>query len=246
MQRAYFLFHDQLNDFLPRARRSTVIAHSFDWRASVKDMIESLGVPHAEIEAIVVNGQPVDFAYIVAPDDSISVYPADGTGTPPALPLRPPFAGQPRFVLDTHLGRLAAYLRMMGFDTLYRNNYDDDELAQVSSSDTRILLTRDVGLLKRSIVTYGSFVRATNPYQQLIEVVRRYNLGTWKVLSRRCLKCNGQLELVAKSDVVHLLPQNTARYYDVFHRCQLCGQVYWKGPHYMRMQAFIAQALETA
>jgi uncharacterized protein len=177
MDKAYLHFHDELNYFLLRKQKDVVIEHSFDWCASIKDMIESLGVPHAEVELMVVNGVPVDFTYIVQPDDQIEIYPrCDAVVSTPRLMLRPPRPEPARFVLDVHLGRLAAYLRMGGFDTLYRNDYDDEELAQISNSEARILLTRDIGLLKRSIVIYGYFIRETNPRRQLSEVVRRFDL----------------------------------------------------------------------
>lgn len=245
MQAAYFCFHDELNFFLPRKRKHTTIAHPFDWRGSIKDMIESLGVPHAEIELIVVNGRSVDFSYIVQRDDQIHVFARFGAlDIPDKVRLRPPLACRPSFVLDQHLGRLAAYLRMMGFDTLYRNDYHDDELAQVSSTDSRILLTRDTGLLKRSIVIYGYYVRATNPPNQLSEVANRFSLSDSVAPFRHCMKCNGLLEQVAKESIAERLTDGTAQHYDEFHRCASCDQIYWKGPHYQRMQLLMEQVLE--
>ena len=242
MDHATFHFYAELNDFLPRRQRHKPVDHAFNWRASIKDMIESLGIPHAEIQWLVVNQQGVDFSYIVQPHDRIEVYPFSvQPETAPLVALRPQWQGKPRFVLDTHLGRLAAYLRMMGFDTLYRNDYPDDELAQVSNEETRILLTRDVGLLKRSLVIYGYFVRQTNPRLRLLEIIRRFNLLDSMIPFRRCMKCNGVLEPVAKDDISHELPHETGSYYEVFHRCQSCGQIYWKGAHYQRMQDFITQ-----
>lgn len=244
MASAIFRFHAELNDFLPRRQRNGPIQHRFDWRASVKDMIESLGIPHAEIDLIVANDRSVNFSYIVQQNDEIDVYPFSNTITAiPREPLRPPHPVCARFVLDAHLGRLAAYLRMAGFDTLYRNNYDDEELALISSSEQRILLTRDIGLLKRSIVIYGYFMRETNPRRQLAEAMRRYNLAEKITPFKYCMKCNGLLEPVAKEAILDLLPHDTAQHYDVFHRCRSCLQPYWKGAHYQRMQEILDQAL---
>ncbi len=240
MDLAHFRFHANLNDFLPRRQRQTVIEHPFDWRASIKDMIESLGVPHCEIEALIVNGVPVDFAYIVQPDDQIEVYPY---GADVMLALRPPLPHPLRFVLDAHLGRLAAYLRMMGFDTLYRNDYDDDELAQISADEGRVLLSRDVGLLKRSLVVYGYFTRETNPPRQLAEITRRYRLLDQVTPFKHCMKCNGLLTAVEKTEVIDQLPAETALHYEVFHCCTSCARIYWKGPHYQRMSALIDEVL---
>ncbi len=246
MDKAYFHFHAELNYFLPRKQKNAVIEHLFTWRASIKDMIESLGVPHAEIELIIVNGVSVDFAYIVQPDDQIEVYPRwDAVSLDPRLSLRPPRPEPARFVLDVHLGRLAAYLRMGGFDTLYRNDYDDEELAQISSSESRILLTRDIGLLKRGMVIYGYFMRETNPRRQLEEVAHRFDLFQSVIPFKRCMKCNGLLAPVAKELILDQLPYGTSEFYDVFHRCQSCDQIYWKGAHYQRMQELMNQVLKS-
>jgi uncharacterized protein with PIN domain len=245
MDSAQFRFYDGLNHFLPREKRHTTITHHFDWRASIKDMVESLGVPHAEIELLIANGRSVDFSYLVQPGDDIHVYSRfDAVDGPDRVRLRLPWVGRPRFVLDTHLGRLASYLRMMGFDTLYRSgDYPDRELAQVSHDEQRILLTRDVGVLKRSLVVYGYYVRSTNPRRQIVEVVDRFNLSDSVEPFKYCLKCNGRLEPVKKEDILDRLPLRTQQHFDEFHRCRDCGQIFWKGSHYERMQAFMAEIL---
>ncbi|MBZ0275300.1 MAG: Mut7-C ubiquitin/RNAse domain-containing protein [Anaerolineae bacterium] len=247
MNTAHFRFHDELNFFLPRPSQHTTITHAFDWRASIKDMIESLGVPHAEVELMVVNGQPVEFDYIMRGDDRVEVYAHrnGANGTAPSLLLRPPYPGRPRFILDQHLGRLAAYLRMIGFDTLYRNDYHDEELAQVSHDETRILLTRDVGLLKRSLVIYGYYVRSTHRQRQLEEIVRRYDLQKQARPFHHCMKCNGLLEDVPKEEIRDRVPFDTADYYDEFHRCQSCDRIFWKGAHYQRMQILLDAVMRT-
>jgi uncharacterized protein with PIN domain len=186
----------------------------------------------------------VDFDAIVQPDDHIAAYPRDAAvDVTPKVPLRPLYPGRPAFVLDQHLGRLAAYLRMMGFDTLYRNDYDDEELAQVSHDETRILLTRDVGLLKRGIVTYGYFVRETNRERQLAEITGRYDLAGQAQPFRLCMKCNGLVEVVDKDLIANHLPEGTAQHYDLFHRCTSCGRIYWKGAHHQRMEALMERVL---
>lgn len=244
MQNAYFRFYDELNDFLPSRQRETTITHRFDWRASIKDMIESLGVPHAEVDVILVNDEAVDFSHIVVDGDDVHVYPrSEMVAADTTLALRPPLPRRVCFVLDTHLGRLAAYLRMMGFDSLYRNDYPDDELALISYQQGRILLTRDIGLLKRSLVVHGYFVRATNPRRQLKEVMQRFELHDRVAPFKHCMKCNGLLAPVDKQAVIDQLPSSTAQHYEQFHQCQNCAQVYWKGPHFQRMQALIVQAL---
>ncbi len=244
MNQAHFYFHGDINFFLPSDRREKRFAYAFNWRGSVKDMIESLGVPHPEIGLIVVNGAAVDFSYIVMPDDQIDVYAeTEDSDINPKAALRPPLPERPTFILDQHLGRLAAYLRMMGFDTLYRNDYHDEELAQVSHDEGRVLLTRDIGLLKRSAVIYGYFVRETNPERQIAEITRRYRLATKAIPFKHCTICNGLLHPVPKATIADQLPSGTAQFYDEFHRCDSCEQVYWKGSHHQRIQALMDSLL---
>ena len=237
-------FHGSLNFFLPQRQRHQVIEHPFDWRASIKDMLESLGPPHPEMQLLLLNDRSVDFDTIVAPGDHIEVYDHfDAVEVPNMVRLRPVYPGRPRFVLDTHLGRLANYLRMLGFDTLYRNDFADDELASISHDEQRILLTRDIGLLKRSLVIYGYYVRETNPKRRIVEIVRRLDLHELVVPYRRCTRCNGVLQAVQKSDILPHLSVNPMTYYDEFHQCTSCEQIYWKGSHFERLQTFMHEVL---
>ncbi|ARV57372.1 twitching motility protein PilT [Nostocales cyanobacterium HT-58-2] len=237
---ASFCFYAELNDFLPLHKQQTRIAHFFTERASIKDMIESFGVPHTEVYSIEVNRNSVDFSYIVQDADTINVYPISTTDmATPTISLRPEPPNIFHFVLDIHLGKLATSLRLLGFDTLYRNDYKDEELAHISSTQNRILLTRDRGLLMRSMVIYGYYVRNTDPQKQIVEVMQRFNL--YKSISpfQRCLRCNGLLKPVAKELIVDQLPETVRLYTHEFHRCQNCKQIYWKGSHYERLQQFI-------
>jgi uncharacterized protein with PIN domain len=237
MKQAFVRFYAQLNDFLPPERRMQDIEYAFTVCGSVKDMIESLGVPHTEADLILANGQPVGFAYQVQDGDRISVYPAYRSfDVSPLAHLQP----QPelRFVVDTHLGRLAAYLRTLGFDTLYRNDYGDEELAQLAGAQ-RILLTRDIGLLMRTIVACGYYVRAIEPRVQLAEVVQRFSLIGAMDPFRRCVHCNALLQPVEKELIHDRLLPDTRQHYSEFYLCPECDQVYWKGSHYRRMQKLI-------
>ncbi len=244
MKQALFRFYAELNDFLPHQRKFTDFVHSFHGRVAIKDMIEALGVPHTEVDLILVNGEPVDFSYLVQDADRVSVYPVfEVLDITPIQRLRPRPLRVVRFVLDTHLGRLAAYLRMLGFDTLYHNHYQDEELAHLAHDERRVLLTRDRGLLKRSIVTHGYCVRETNPRKQLVEVVLHFDLFRLIEPFRRCTRCNGLLAVVSKEEIIDLLPPATARYFDDFRRCQQCGRIYWKGSHYARMVRLVEYVL---
>jgi uncharacterized protein with PIN domain len=237
-------FYADLNDFLVYRQRQESFPHAFTDRVSIKDMVESLGVPHTEIDLLLVNGQPVDFDYLVQDGDRISVYPhfaaLDVSGVTRVRP-RPP---EPRFVLDVHLGKLATYLRLLGFDTLFPENYDDANLARISEEEGRIMLTRDRGLLKRSNVTHGYCLRSTNSQEQLVEVLRRYDLADATHPFTRCLRCNGVLDPVSKATIADRLKSNTHRYYDEFRQCRDCGQVYWKGTHYQRLLDVVEKALK--
>jgi hypothetical protein len=239
-QQAQFRFYAELNDFLPAKKRQQLIPYFFEVSGSVKDVIESLGVPHTEVDLILANGESVDFSYLVRDGDRISVYPVfEGIDISPILRVRPEPLRETRFVLDVHLGQLAVYLRMLGFDTRYRNDYEDEELARISSQERRILLTRDRGLLKRSIVTHGYCLRTTQPRQQLLDVLRRFDLFGSLAPFTRCLHCNSLLEPVDKAAIIDRLPPKTSLYYDEFRRCQGCDRIYWRGSHFKRMQQFL-------
>lgn len=241
MAQATFRFYAELNDFLPSSRRQVPFAHRFDGRASIKDLIEALGVPHTEVDLILVNGESVDFHYLVQDGDRISIYPVfESFDITPLLRVRPRPLRQPRFVLDVHLGRLASYLRLLGFDARYSSDCDDAALAALSQDEHRTLLTRDRGLLKRRQVTHGYCVRASDPRQQVREVLRRFDLYRLVAPFSRCIRCNGVLEPVAKQSVEERLPPHIRQQHDEFRICKACGQVYWRGSHYDRLWALIA------
>jgi uncharacterized protein with PIN domain len=244
---ATFRFYAELNDFLPEERRHLEFACNFDGHETVKHLVEALGVPHTEIDLILVEGETVDFAYQVQNGDRISIYPMfERLDIAPVTRVRPTPLRDPRFVLDTHLGKLAAYLRLLGFDSLYRNDFDDSELAQISSDEKRILLTRDRGLLKRNQVTHGYCVRAKDPQEQIVEILRRFDLVGLAQPFSRCAHCNGLLQPVEKSVVYHRLEPKTKLYYHDFRICGECDQVYWKGSHFERMEGFIQRVLKEA
>lgn len=241
MAAATFRFYADLNDFLPPQKRQNHFDYSFSESQSVKHLLEAVGVPHTEVAAIVVNGQPVDFSYMVQDGDRVAVYPPFISTGVSLRQLRPPLPRPARFVLDIHLGQLARYLRLLGFDTLYPDHtHDDADLAQLAHDDNRVLLTRDRGLLKRSLVTYGYCLRTRNSRQQLTAVLSRYDLFDDIQSVPRCLRCNGELRAVPKAEIMDRLQPKTQQFYHEFHVCQECDQIYWKGSHYDQIQEFIA------
>ena len=241
---ATFRFYEELNDFLPHERRK----RTFDYRcaraATVKNAIEALGVPHTEVELILVNGESVDFSHLVADGDRVSVYPKfEAFDIGPRLGGRERPLRRPRFVADAHLGGLARMLRMLGFDTLFRNDFEDDELCTVSIREERVVLTRDRELLKCRSITHGCFVHALRPREQLREVVQRLQLATSAQPFTLCLHCNLPLAPVDKDAIRAQLPLAVAHTYRRFHRCAGCDRVYWEGSHWQRMRELMAEVL---
>ncbi len=239
----YCRFYAELNDFLPPDERQRVLARRLDAPGSVKDVIEGFGVPHPEVELVLVNGRPVEFGCLVAEGDRVAVYPRFRRLPAPGPPLRVPWTGEPRFLLDVHLGRLASYLRLAGFDAAYANDATDAALAAASREEGRALLTRDRGLLKRREVERGYWVRETQPRRQLAEVLRRFDLAGRLQPLARCGRCNGRLAPVGKAAVEADLPPRTRREQHEFHRCDRCGRVYWRGSHVARIERLLARAI---
>jgi uncharacterized protein with PIN domain/sulfur carrier protein ThiS len=241
---AHLRFYEELNDFLPPARRKVEFEHRFDRRTSIKDMIESLGVPHPEVELILVNGRSVDFSHIVADGDRISVYPVfESLDVSSLIRLRDAPLRESRFVVDCNLGRLARYLRLLGLDCLYRNDFDDDTVSRISQQQRRIVLTRDRRLLHRKIITHGLYVRAVKPKEQVKEVLQRLDLHGAVQPFTRCTCCNGLLKAISKQTVDHRLEPKTRRYYNDFLQCEQCGQVYWQGSHHERAKRLVRELL---
>lgn len=241
--RALFGFHGELRDFFRICPDNDVIEIErlfAEDSSTVKDSIEALGVPHTEVAFILVDNCSVDFSFIVRHKNIVDVYPISITPNIKSLiNLQPIFEGEPRFVLDVHLGRLAKYLRILGIDSFYEKYIDDKKLADISVDEKRILITRDRGLLKRKKIEYGYWIRSTNYKEQLIEIEKRYVISDYIVPLSRCLCCNHCLESVEKIEIQSQLQAKTYRYFDEFYRCPSCMKIYWKGSHFDRMMEFV-------
>jgi uncharacterized protein with PIN domain len=241
-----FRFYEELNNFLPEERRGVEFIYSFDRRASIKDCIESMGVPHTEVDLILVNGFSVDFTYILTDKDRVSVYPLfELLDITEVTRLRPRPLRDPRFVVDVNLGRLARYLRLLGFDTLYRNDYQDTDLVRICLEQRRIVLSRDRNLLKHSAITHGCFIHNTDPLRQIEEVIKRLDLANIATPFKRCVRCNGLLRPIEKSLIEERLPPLTRKHYELFWICGDCEQAYWKGAHYQRMMELVEGLLKS-
>jgi uncharacterized protein with PIN domain len=238
-------FYEELNDFLPMKKRKSTLIIPFSGRQTVKDIIESQGVPHAEVDLILVNGQSVDFARIIRENDQISVYPEfESLDISEVTRLKNRPLRNPKFVLDVHLGRLARYLRAMGFDTLYRNDYSDIDIVNISNLEKRIILTRDKGLLMRNSVQRGYWMRNINVKDQAVEVVKKFDLYGLINPFKRCMECNGLIKPVSKESILEHLEFKTKEYFNHFFRCTKCHKIFWKGTHYDRMNQFITKILK--
>ena len=234
----------ELNDFLPVPCRGSTMRRPYRSHQTVKDVIEAAGIPHTEVDLILVDGEPVDFAHRPASGDRLTVYPVFETlDISPIARLRPAPLREPRFAVDVNLGRLARLLRLVGFDARFDPDLDDAALAAVAAGEHRILLTHDRGLLKRRQVTHGLYVRADRPFDQIVEVINRLDLARRVVPFTRCLRCGGILSAVCKADVIDRLEPLTRRHYDEFACCGSCGQLYWKGSHHSRLADLVDRIL---
>lgn len=238
--RVMFRFYAELNDLLPEHRAQQTSVLELPLPTTVGDAIESLGVPHTEADVIVVNGDSVGFDRLLADGDRVAVYPVfEAIDVSPIVHLRPEPLRDVRFVADVHLGKLARLLRLCGFDCRYRNDFDDDELVDISLAERRVLLTKDRGLLKRRAVTHGCLVHNQDPFEQAVEIVRRLDLAGSIEPFTRCLACNGMLDDTDKEAVLSRLPPAVEQGHERFSRCRDCGRVYWPGSHHERLEAIV-------
>jgi len=241
---AQLRFYEELNDFLPEALRKRDIEVPIDRSRSVKDAIESLGVPHPEVDLILVDGVSVDFGHLLQGGERVAVYPMfERLDITPLLRLRPRPLRDPRFVADVHLGKLARHLRMAGFDVLWGNDWDDDSIVERSNAGRRTILTRDKGMLRRSEVERGYFVRATESEAQLAEVLAALQLESAVAPFTRCRECNSLLEDVPKEAIEDRLPPKVRGFYERFKRCPGCGRIYWEETHYARMRGVMERSV---
>ena len=226
----------ELNDFLAPESRGLTLRRAFRAHQTVKDVLEAMGIPHTEIDLILVNGDAKDFGHRPTSGDRIAAYPVfEAFDIGSTARLRPVPLRNPRFVVDVNLGRLARLLRLLGLDVWWSSDAEDQTLVDISLAEQRILLTRDRPLLKRRALTHGLFVRSEDPEEQTREVLRRLHLRQRLAPFTRCVRCNGTLAAVTRDEVIDRLQPLTRRYYDDFSRCTGCAQIYWPGSHHKRL-----------
>jgi uncharacterized protein with PIN domain len=233
---ARFRFHGALAGFLARARRDTAFEYACARAATLKNAIEALGVPHTEAARMLVNGAPATLDRIVREGDSVEVWPWAGA-------MVATDADRPAFLADAHLGGLARWLRMLGFDTLHEPSIADAAIRELAWKERRIVLTRDRELLKCREIARGCYVRALKAEAQLREVAARFDLAARAQPFTLCLVCNVALERVEQAAVAARLPPAVAATHYRFVHCAGCDRVYWEGSHYARMREALGRAL---
>ena len=246
MNQVYFRFYEELNDYLPEEKRKVWFEYSFSGEILMQDAMHSMGVPSEEIDLILVNQQSKAFDYMLQDGDRISVYPVfelfDLSG---ASPLREKPLRNPTFICDVHLGRLCKYLRMLGLDTLYSNQYTPEEMIAISRQEKRIILSRSYQLTRHKEVTHSYWIRSADPLEQVKDLIIKLDLSSWTDPLIRCMKCNDKIVPVEKPVILHRLQSRTAKYYTEFFNCPTCNQIYWKGSHFENMLNFILTNLNS-
>lgn len=235
-----FRFYAELNDFLPPEKRQKSFIHELKTPVTVREAIESLGIPLSEVDLILINSEPVELNYSVHEKDYVSVYPVfERFDISEVSKIRRRPLRESRFILDAHLGKLAKYLRMLGFDTLYQNDFGDREIIDIARKENRIILTRDKLLLRAKKVDHGYYVRETEKHAQLIEIVQKFDLFSQFRSFTRCMTCNAELVRRDKREIEDKIDADTARIFKEFFYCPSCDKVFWKGSHFERMERLI-------
>lgn len=218
--------------FVAARRRAPEVRVQLDGTSTLGHLVESTGVPLPEVGALLIDGARVTAGHRPVDGSTVDVEPVR---RPQPLPTTPP-----RFLLDVHLGGLARRMRVLGLDTAYSNDAGDSELAQRAAADARILLTQDLGLLRRRAVPHAAYVRGSRTADQLADLLDRFAppLAPYT----RCTACNGHLHPVRKEEVADRLRPGTRRTYEEFSRCGRCGQVYWRGAHARALDAVVRAA----
>jgi uncharacterized protein with PIN domain/sulfur carrier protein ThiS len=246
MVRVFIRFYEELNFFLPSDRKKCLLERTCKKGTTVKALIEEMGIPHTEVDLVLVNGHSKGFEYQLADNDRVSVYPVfESFDIGDVSKVRPTPLREIRFILDVHLGKLAKRLRLLGFDTIYSNHFEDEQISVLAVKEKRIILTRDRGLLKRKTITHGYCIRSKDPHEQLREVIGRFDLLKCIKPFSRCLQCNSSLVPAYKEEIMDRLPQKVKEKYSHFSRCPKCNKIYWLGSHWENMKKILDNLLST-
>lgn len=240
-----FRFYEELNDFLPKQKRKVDFEAAFKWKRSIKDMIEALGVPHTEIDLILVNGKSKDFSYITQDGDRVSVYPAfESLNIEDVTRLRKIPLRRTKFIADIHLGDIVKYMRALGLDVYFDPSLSHRKIIEISGRENRIILTRSIKLLKFREITHGIFVRPGTTERAIIWILGYLDIKDRVRPFSRCLRCNNLLAPVPKERIAERIPPKTKGFCDEYSHCKSCDRIYWKGTHFIKMMKVIDRILE--
>jgi len=244
MPKGIFRFYEELNDFLPKYRRKTNFEAAFKGKRSIKDMIEALGVPHTEIDLILVNGKLVDFNYILQNKDRVSVYPVfESFNITDVTLLRKTPLRQHKFIADINLGNIVKYMRLLGFDLYYDSLLSTRKIIDISKRENRVILTKNRKLLKFKDVTHGIFIRPGSTTEQIRRIIDYLDIKDNIKPFSRCLRCNTLLKSVLKEKILNKIPPKTKEFCDEYVQCQSCDNFFWKGTHFINMKKIVSQIL---
>lgn len=244
MTKVTFRFYEELNDFLPAHRQKTDFEIDFRSRRSIKDMIEALGVPHTEVDLILVNGKSVDFNYIINAEDRVSVYPVfESLNIEDVTHLRKIPLRCTKFIANINLKDITRYMRLLGLDVYYDPLMSAQEIINISRDENRIILTKSRKLLKFKEVTHGIFIRPGETEEQIKRIIDILDIKNQIRPFSRCLLCNNMLERISKEDILDRIPPRVKELYYEYNHCTSCDRIYWKGTHYIKMQNMIEQIM---
>lgn len=244
MPKVTFRFYEELNDFLPADRQKTDFEIDFKSKRSIKDMIEALGVPHVEVDLILINGKSVDFNYIIQAEDRVSVYPVfESLNIEKVTHLRKIPLRCTKFIANVNLGEITKYMRLLGFDVYFDPAISAQEIIKISKNENRIILTKSRKLLKFKEVSHGIFIRPGKTEDQVRRIMDFLDIKNQVRPFSRCLLCNTRLEKIPKENIRDRIPPKVKELYDEYNHCTSCDRIYWKGSHQIKMQNVIDQIL---
>lgn len=227
-------FHGDLAFFV-RSKLSS-IERQLSEKSSVKDIIEACGVPHTEVDLILVEGKAAGFERVLAQDTVVDIYGVDLDSITLFPENRLQVLHIRQFVADGHLGKLVRDLRLLGIDVSYARDAEDRQLLKIAVDQRRALLTRDRRLLMHGVLRHGYYLHSQDSLEQTLEVLRRFDLKPALAPFSRCLRCNAAVEPTEKKKVLSQLEPLTKIYYEQFRRCRGCRQIYWSGSHIEKLQ----------
>jgi uncharacterized protein with PIN domain len=213
-------------------------------RRSVKDMIEALGVPHTEIDLILVNGTSVDFAYVLKDGDRVNVYPVfESLNIENVTRLRKVPLRKTKFIADIHLGKIVKYMRALGFDLSFDPSLSARKIIEISKKKSRIILTKSRQILKFKEVTHAIFIYPGTTAEQIKRILDYLDIKDSIKPFSRCLRCNSVVKRVSKEGVADRIPPKTKEFCDQYNHCKFCDKIYWKGTHFIKMSKAIDHIL---